>query len=78
MPVETREQENKEIRMLTIKEVAHYLSVNERTIYRLIKANKIPGVKIGGQWRFSEQSLQSWIAQKMEFQPQGNKTSVEP
>ncbi len=76
MPIEIREQEKKEIRMLTIREVAHYLSVNERTIYRLIKANKIPGVKIGGQWRFSEQSLQSWIAQKMEYQPEENKTSV--
>jgi excisionase family DNA binding protein len=42
--------------------------VNERTIYRLIKANKIPGVKIGGQWRFSEQNLQAWIEEKMETQ----------
>jgi len=66
MPIETKEQEQKGFRMLTIKEVAHFLCVNERTIYRLIKAHKIPGVKIGGQWRFPEQNLQTWIEEKIE------------
>jgi len=66
MPIETKEQEQRGFRMLTIKEVAHFLCVNERTIYRLIKANKIPGVKIGGQWRFPEQNLHTWIEEKIE------------
>ena len=38
--------------ILTIKEVAEYLKVTERTIYRLAAAKKIPGFKVGGMGRF--------------------------
>lgn len=34
--------------ILTIKEVADYLKVNDRTVYRLVASNKIPGFKVGG------------------------------
>jgi len=40
--------------ILTIKEVAEYLKVTERTIYRLAAAKKIPGFKVGGMWRFRQ------------------------
>lgn len=39
--------------ILTLKELADYLRVNERTILRMLKAGQIQGVKIGGQWRFN-------------------------
>lgn len=39
--------------ILTIKQVADYLKVTERTIYRLAAAKKIPVFKVGGAWRFS-------------------------
>jgi len=39
--------------ILTIREVAAYLKVTERTIYRLAAAKQIPSFKIGGSWRFS-------------------------
>ena len=77
MPIDIKMQEQKKTRMLTIKEVAHFLCVNERTIYRLIKAHRIPGVKIGGQWRFSEKNIQSWIDGKMSLQFNGNNSSTE-
>ncbi len=77
MSIDISMQENKKFRMLTIKEVAHFLCVNERTIYRLIKAHRIPGVKIGGQWRFSEKNIQSWIDEKMSLQLNGNASSSE-
>ncbi|TWO69114.1 helix-turn-helix domain-containing protein [Caenimonas sedimenti] len=47
--------------ILTIKQVADYLKVTERTIYRLAAAKKIPGFKVGGTWRFSRSDLESWI-----------------
>ncbi|MEI8324240.1 MAG: helix-turn-helix domain-containing protein [Betaproteobacteria bacterium] len=47
--------------ILTIKEVAIYLKVTERTIYRLAAAKKIPAFKIGGSWRFSRPDIDSWI-----------------
>ncbi len=39
--------------ILTLKELAEYLRVNERTILRMLKSGQIQGVKIGGQWRFN-------------------------
>ena len=52
--------------ILTIKEVAEYLKVTERTIYRLAAAKKIPGFKVGGMWRFRQSDLDSWIAAQAE------------
>lgn len=48
--------------VLTIKEVAKYLKVTERTIYRLAAAKKIPGFKVGGMWRFRQADIDCWIA----------------
>lgn len=39
--------------ILTLKELADYLRVNERTILRMLKSGQIKGAKIGGQWRFN-------------------------
>ena len=39
--------------ILTLRELANYLRVNERTIQRMLKSGQIQGVKIGGQWRFN-------------------------
>jgi len=39
--------------ILTLKELANYLRVNERTILRMQKAGQITGIKVGGQWRFN-------------------------
>ncbi len=38
--------------MLTTKEVAEYLSINEKQVYRLIKDKKIPATRITGKWLF--------------------------
>ena len=48
---------NTEGEILTIKEVAEYLKVTERTIYRLAGAKKIPAFKVGGTWRFSRADI---------------------
>lgn len=50
--------------ILTIKEVAVYLKVTERTIYRLAAAKQIPAFKVGGSWRFSRADIDSWIQQQ--------------
>lgn len=48
--------------ILMIKDVAEYLKVTERTIYRLAAAKKSPGFKVGGSWRFSRANIDAWIA----------------
>ncbi len=50
--------------ILTIREVAEYLKVTERTIYRLAAAKKIPAFKVGGTWRFSRADIDVWIKQQ--------------
>lgn len=47
--------------ILTLKQVASYLKVTERTIYRLAAAKKIPAFKVGGTWRFSRADIEDWI-----------------
>jgi excisionase family DNA binding protein len=46
---------------LTTEEVLEYLQVNLRTIYRLIKAGKIPAVRVGRQWRFRKRDIDTWL-----------------
>ena len=50
--------------ILTIVEVADYLKVTERTIYRLAGAQKIPSFKVGGRWRFSKADIDRWIREQ--------------
>jgi len=50
--------------ILMIKDVAEYLKVTERTIYRLAAAKKIPAFKVGGSWRFSKADIEAWIRQQ--------------
>lgn len=47
--------------ILTITEVAEYLKVADRTLYRLAAAKKIPAFKVGGTWRFSRAEIDQWI-----------------
>jgi excisionase family DNA binding protein len=46
---------------LTTEEVLEYLQVNLRTVYRLIKAGKIPAVRVGRQWRFRKGDIDTWL-----------------
>lgn len=64
--------------ILTIKQVADYLKVTERTIYRLAAAKKIPAFKVGGTWRFSRVDIDGWIKQQsMEGLDAGSEEAVE-
>lgn len=47
--------------VMTIKEVAEYLKVNERTIYRLAASSGLPAFKVGNSWRFKRSELEAWI-----------------
>ena len=47
--------------IMTVKEVADYLKVNERTVYRMAAANTIPAFKVGGSWRFKQAEIEEWI-----------------
>jgi excisionase family DNA binding protein len=46
---------------LTTEEVLEYLQVNLRTVYRLIKAGKLPALRVGRQWRFRKADIDLWL-----------------
>ncbi|MGR2851857.1 helix-turn-helix domain-containing protein [Vibrio vulnificus] len=50
--------------ILTLKEVAAYLKLAEKTAYRLVSEGKLPGFKVGGSWRFKREDLEAWIEKK--------------
>ena len=50
--------------ILTLKEVAAYLKLAEKTAYRLASEGKLPGFKVGGSWRFKRDDFESWIEQQ--------------
>ena len=50
--------------IMTIREVAEYLKLTEKTAYRHAADGKIPGFKVGGAWRFRRGEIDKWIEQQ--------------
>lgn len=46
--------------IMTIREVAEYLRLNEKTTYRYAAEGIIPGFKVGGAWRFRRDEIENW------------------
>ena len=62
--VKTMPSSTAENAIMTIGQVADYLKVTERTIYRLAGAKQIPAFKVGGSWRFSKADIDRWIREQ--------------
>jgi excisionase family DNA binding protein len=54
-----------EDRLMTIKQLATYLNVNERTVLKLVQDGTLPGVKVGNQWRFRKAMIDTWLDDQM-------------
>lgn len=50
--------------IMTLKEVADYLKLADKTAYRLAAEGKLPGFKVGGSWRFKREDILIWIEEK--------------
>jgi len=48
-------------KLMTVGEVADYLRVTKKTVYRLLIKGKIPATKVGNQWRFSQAAIDRWL-----------------
>jgi excisionase family DNA binding protein len=53
-------------KLMTVKEVAEYLRLDEHTVYRMARKGKIPAYKVAGQWRFKKELLEKWL-EKQKF-----------
>ena len=47
--------------LLTTEQLLAYLHLNLKTVYRLIKAGKLPAVRVGRQWRFKKRDIDAWL-----------------
>jgi excisionase family DNA binding protein len=54
-----------EDRLMTIKQLAEYLRVNDRTVLKLVSDGTLPGVKVGSQWRFRKAMIDTWLDDQM-------------
>ena len=54
-----------EDRLMTIKQLAGYLNLNERVVLRLVTDGTLPGVKFGSQWRFRKAMIDTWLDDQM-------------
>ena len=50
--------------ILTPEQVASLLQIHPKTVYKLVRQGSLPGVKIGGVWRFSKSEILEMIATK--------------
>jgi len=50
---------------MTVRQLAAYLSVNERTVLKLVSDGTLPGVKVGNQWRFRKAMIDTWLDDQM-------------
>jgi excisionase family DNA binding protein len=61
---------------MTVRDVAAFLNVDEKTIYRLAQHGDLPGFKVLGSWRFQRLDLEAWIAERKELAASVKKLDV--
>ena len=64
--------------LLTLREVADYLRVHQRTVYRLITGGSLKAIKIGSQWRVPENVLIKFIESGWKDSASTGKKKAEP
>jgi excisionase family DNA binding protein len=47
--------------LLSVEELAQTLQVTTGTVYRLVREDGLPGVRVGGQWRFRRDEFERWL-----------------
>ena len=50
--------------LLTVAETCRYLKITPRTLYRYIRNRRLPGFKLGKEWRFVRSDLEQWIRER--------------
>jgi excisionase family DNA binding protein len=67
--------------LLTTRQLQEMLQVDRTTIYRMLNEGRIPGFKVGGQWRFSRDTIEAWLqerARSLEESPANDADAVKP
>ena len=67
---DSKDKRPQRTQIMTLKEVAKYLGVHSMTVYRLLKEKKLPGFKVGGQWRTKKEHLDNYLLREIDKTPQ--------
>lgn len=51
---------SEEEEIFTIKELSEHLRVHPTTIYRLLRQGRLPGFRVGSNWRFNRAVIEQW------------------
>jgi len=46
---------------MTVQELADYLRITSKTVYRLLERGKIPATRVGHLWRFDKSAIDTWL-----------------
>ncbi len=57
--------------VFTVQELATYLRMKPVTIYKHVKAGKLPAFKVGANWRFKKATIDRWISDQEEHNNNG-------
>lgn len=49
--------------VMTLDELSVYLKIPKSTLYKLVQEGRLPGQKIGKQWRFGKHGIDQWLAE---------------
>ena len=52
--------------VLTTLEVANFFRVHATTIQKMAKSGKLPGFKMGSDWRFRRAAIEKWLQMSVE------------
>lgn len=65
--------------ILTIRQLAEYLMVSEKTVYRMLDRNELPAVRVGAQWRFRKQDIDAWLTEEVRrVEYEGQRGALDP
>ena len=59
---------------LSVDDVARRFGIDSSTVYRLTQQGVLPGFKVGGQWRFSEEMLNGWVTERVHKETRNNRS----
>jgi len=60
----TRSRQAMENEVLTLEEVAEYLRLSKKTVYKMARSGELPAFKAGNHWRLKRPALDAWIGQR--------------
>lgn len=70
----TQPIKNNALVIWTVREVAEYLRMSEAKVYRLVREQQIPAVRIGKTWRFRKDLLDEWLNERTELSMKRNES----